>query len=694
MGKIMAVNFSNYLQKLFAAKGVNPFAAGSLASSQDVLNQISAFSADLSQVQDIDFEKLLQETTSIDDSQKTTDQKALEQIVKALMDIDDVKAAADADNDGILAAEEAKEFITKMMGEDGDIENLSMMDIDKVLQNLNIDLAKVAEKTVNDILSGSNDIANESQIQPQEKQNVIDNELNKYSNVENSSGSGNSTKSANSSSGSKSGKRVASPANTQKDVSNMSIADLENELSASKANADKEYKEYNNEVKSLNSELATNLNTEKTAAEKSQSEINQAKSELSTHKSDLSGYKSSLSSAQSDVSSISSSISSLQSKLNEKDKDGKPKNDNASIQAQISELQTQKDKLENETIPKLEQDIADTEEKINKLENETIPKSEQDLETHNKKITEYQNQISNLATTNPQLQAKMDSYNKAVQYQNQVEQTLATRKADAAKSAATNIPAVGEGSKDYSGNAFTDWTNMPMSYELDGQSYHCVGFAGNDFDGDGKIDFKPDSWEEYQRYAVNAGLTNKGQYGSMQCHNYSNVTADIVLGTVNGDLGQAFVRETEDANYGDLDMAGKMGRDQKFNSRDFQLCKAADRDAESAIIRNELQNGRPCLVSVPSSQGQHWVVAVGMSENNDILIWDSYNSSMEKLGKTSNNDDTSLHRNMATSNGVMVFVEGTHHSYGNYGYLNYWEDCVGKTGEEQRQIYASKCKKR
>ncbi len=66
----------------------------------------------------------------------------------------------------------------------------------------------------------------------------------------------------------------------------------------------------------------------------------------------------------------------------------------------------------------------------------------------------------------------------------------------------------------------------------------------------------------------------------------------------------------------------------------------------------------------------------------------------EKLGKTSNNDDTSLHRNMATSNGVMVFVEETHHSYGNYGYLNYWEDCIGKTGEEQRQIYASKCKKR
>lgn len=692
MGIFMSVNFSNYLQKIFAAKGVNPFAAGSLTSTQDVLNQISAFSADLSQVQDIDFEKLLQETTSIDDTEKTTDQKALEQVVKALMNIDDVKEAADADNDGILAAEEAKAFITKMMGEDGDIENLSMMDIDKVLQNLNIDLAQVAEKTVNDILAVSaNDIANDNQIQPQEK---VNNELNKYSNSDNSSNSGDSTKSVNSSGGSRSGKRVASPANTQKDVSNMSIADLENELFASKANVDKEYKNYNNEVKSLNSELATNLTTEKTAAEKSQNEITQAKSELSTHKSNLSNYNSNLSSAKSEVSSISSSISSLQSKLNEKDKDGKPKNDNASIQSQISELQSKKDKLENETIPKLEQDIADTEEKINKLENETIPKSEQDLEAHNKKVAEYQNQINTLATSNPQLQAKMDSYNKAVQYQNQVEQTLATRKADQAKSQATNMPAVGEGSKDYRGNDSTDWTNMPLSYELDGQSYHCVGFAGNDFDGDGKIDFKPDSWEEYQRYAVNAGLINKGQYGSMQCHNYSNVTADIVLGTVNGDLGQAFVQETEDANYGDLDMAGKMGREQKYNSRDYQLCKAADRDAESAIIRNELQNGRPCLVSVPSSQGQHWVVAVGMSENDDILIWDSYNSSMEKLGKTSNNDDTSLHRNMATSNGVMVFVEGTHHSYGNYGYLNYWEDCIGKTGEEQRQIYASKCKKR
>lgn len=691
------MNFSNYLQKIFAAKGVNPFAVGSLTSSQDVLNQISAFSAaDLSQIQALDFEKLLKETVSLDNSQKTTDQKALEQVVKALMGIDEVKAAADADNDGVLAAEEAKAFLTQMMGTDGNAEDLSMMDIDKVLQNLNVDLAQVAEKTVNDILaSNPNNIANDAQIQSQEKQNAVNNETNGYSdNSSNSSGSSKSANSANSSSGSKNGKRVANPANTQKDVSNMSIADLENELSVSKANADKEYKEYNNEVQSLNSELSTNLNTEKAAAEKSQGEINQAKSELSTHQSNLNGYNSDLSSAKNEVSSIDSSISSLQAKLNEKDEEGKPKNDNASIQAQISELQSQKEKLENETIPKLEQDIADTEEKINKIETDTIPKGEQDLEAHNKKVAEYQNQINGLMASNPQLQAKKDSYDKALQYQNQVEQTLATRKADQAKSAATNMPAVGEGSKDYRGNASADWTNMPMSYELDGQKYHCVGFAGNDFDGDGIIDFKPDSWEEYQRYAVNAGLTNKGQYGSMQCHNYSNVTADIVLGTVNGELGQAFVRETEDANYGDLDMAGKMGRDQKYNSRDYQLCKAADRDAESAIIRNELQNGRPCLVSVPSTQGQHWVVAVGMSENNDILIWDSYNSSMEKLGKTSNDDSTSLHRNMATSNGVMVFVEGTHHSYGNYGYLNYWEDCVGKTGEEQRQIYASKCRKR
>lgn len=592
----------------------------------------------------------------------------------------------------------------------------------KALERLNeINKNQEANVLYDDIISSSEvqanspaDVVNNEQIQTQETQN-------------------NATK-TNASGGVRSGKSVSNPAISQKNVSNMSISDLENELSTAKSNVTKEYQEYNNELEALNSELAANISTEQAAVENSKNEImlagnehitqknnlseyetnlTSAQNELSTHKTNLSTYNSNLSSAQSEVGSIGSSISSLEAKLNEKDENGNPKNDNGSIRSEIKELRSQKYKLENETIPKLEQDIAnsegkinelesetipqleqniaDTEEIISELENETIPKLEQDLEEHNNKVAEYQDEISTLATSNPQLQEKMDSYNKAIQYQNQVEQTLAVRKADQAKAAAVNMPASGEGSKDYRQNDSIDWTNMPMSYELDGQTYHCVGFAGNDTDGDGEIDFKPDSWEEMQRYLVNAGLTNTGQHGTLQCHNYSNVVVDIVLGVANTDLVDALIQETEDKNYGDSDMAGDMGRSKEYNTRDCQLCKAVDRDAENAIIKNELQNGRPCLVSVPHKGGTHWVVAVGMSDDGDILIWDSYDGGMEKLGRSSNDDNTSLGRNMASANGVMVFVEGTRHRYDHYGYLNYWNDCVGNTAEETAKIYEKKC---
>ncbi len=74
--------------------------------------------------------------------------------------------------------------------------------------------------------------------------------------------------------------------------------------------------------------------------------------------------------------------------------------------------------------------------------------------------------------------------------------------------------AADENSRDYRDKASTDFTNMPLTYELDGEKYHCVGFQGSNVDGDGEKYFKPDSWEEAQRYLTNGGLTNLGQYGS------------------------------------------------------------------------------------------------------------------------------------------------------------------------------------
>lgn len=213
---------------------------------------------------------------------------------------------------------------------------------------------------------------------------------------------------------------------------------------------------------------------------------------------------------------------------------------------------------------------------------------------------------------------------------------------------------------------------MPMTYTLDGEEYHCIGFEGYDLDGDGEIDFKPDSWEEVQRYFANGGVANIGKFGSMQCHNYSDVLGQFVLGDANMEFVQALYNETNDNTYGDVDTAGKLATQREWNPRRFAQCKASDRDAERAIIENELQNGRPALVSVPTSQGQHWAVAVGISDDGDILIWDSYNGSIKKLGRSSNNDTNDLHRNLATSNGVMVYCQNYSYSYSEFAYIDYW----------------------
>lgn len=686
-------------------------------------------------------EKIVEETTETTETETTTDTSGSNaDTVNTLKKKLPIWAVADIEQELSNIQEGSDEYNENFINAAYDIitqnEDLSKFPLEEM--GFTAEQIQEAEKNALERLNELNknqeanilydDIVSSSEVQANSPADVVNNEQIQTKETQN-----NSTK-TNSSGGSINGKRVSSPAIAQKVVSNMSIADLENELSTSKADVDKAYQEYNNELEALNSELATNISTEQAAVENFQNEIllaknelsthaanlndnnsnlTSAQSELSTHKTNLSTYNSNLSSAQSEVGSLGSSIASLEAQLNKKDENGNPKNDRNSIQSEIKELKNRKYKLENETIPKLEQDIAnsegkinelenetipqleqniaDTEEIISELENETIPKLEQELEEHNNKVAEYQNEISTLATSNPQLQAKIDSYNKAVQYQNQVEQTLALRKADQERAAAVNMPAAEESSKDYRGNDSIDWTNMPMTYELDGETYHCVGFTGNDFDGDGTIDFKPDSWEEMQMYAVNAGIINKGKYGSMQCHNYSNVLADIVLGTVNSELGQAFINETEDENYGNVDMAGKMGREKEYNLRDYQLCRAADRDAENAIIVNELQNGRPCIVSVPHKDGSHYVLAVGMSDDGDILLWDSYNGSMEKLGKSSNDDNTSLHRNLASSNGVMVFVNDTRYTYTDSKMWDYWNDYVGQDVATIEENKIKKC---
>ena len=232
--------------------------------------------------------------------------------------------------------------------------------------------------------------------------------------------------------------------------------------------------------------------------------------------------------------------------------------------------------------------------------------------------------------------------------------------------------------KDYRGFDGINYDNLPMTYTLDGETYHLVGFESYDLDGDGQIDFKPESWEDVVTYFKNGGVRNLGKFGNRQCHNYSDILGQFILGVAHPEFVQELLNETNDPNYGDKDRAGYMGTSSDWNPRNFAMCAAKDRDEEHAIIENELQNGRPCVVRVDS--GSHYVLAVGMSEDGDILIWDSYDGVLEKLARSSNDDSNTNGRKLDPNRGVNVYCEGYEYEYGTAEAFDYWS-YVGGTPE-------------
>ena len=147
------LNFNSFLLKKIALEGSS---FGVLtANKYDQYQNVSAFdSATLEDLKSIDIEKLLQSDDALDavDENATADQKALAEMVKAFLEVDGVQKVADADGNGELNADEALEFLQTAMAFDGDLTNLTMDDLDKVVQSLNIDLNDVIDKAIEESL--------------------------------------------------------------------------------------------------------------------------------------------------------------------------------------------------------------------------------------------------------------------------------------------------------------------------------------------------------------------------------------------------------------------------------------------------------------------------------------------------------------------------------------------------------------
>ena len=145
------MDFSSYLQKKLSIDMMKTNSFGSLTMNAEQMQNLSLFSsASMEDIENIDFEQLLQaeNATDVVAEDATGDVKALNEMVKALMELEDVQAAADVDGDGEISEAEAKEFIKSIMGNDGDLENLTTEDIDKAVEKLGIDLEELADKAI------------------------------------------------------------------------------------------------------------------------------------------------------------------------------------------------------------------------------------------------------------------------------------------------------------------------------------------------------------------------------------------------------------------------------------------------------------------------------------------------------------------------------------------------------------------
>ncbi|MBQ2644543.1 hypothetical protein IJG14_03100, partial [bacterium] len=154
----MGITFGQFLNRVNSAKDLvklgNASGGLSITGRADINNIFS--SASLEDLKNIDFNTLL----SSDDVDKTAseDMQALQEIVKAFMEIDSVSAAIDVDGNGELTQEEAISYLESIMGGDGDSSNFTLEDMDKVFSSLGVDLEAEAHKAVLDALGLASEI--------------------------------------------------------------------------------------------------------------------------------------------------------------------------------------------------------------------------------------------------------------------------------------------------------------------------------------------------------------------------------------------------------------------------------------------------------------------------------------------------------------------------------------------------------
>ena len=361
------MNFNDFILKKAALSGIKQGSFGNLSSSiKDQIQNISLFnSASFKDLENIDIEKLLEadDVESVLGEDATPEQKALAQVIKALLEIDGIKESADADNSGKIEQEEALEFLKNAMGFDGDVNNLTMDDLDALVEKMNIDLSSNWDEAINEAVQDKvEDVANKAAqaIQSSPVGNAISNAASRVNNAIN--GGNSSAKTANQTAEADTPEKIKQ----QIDEKNTEIKDIEAKAEEEIAEqeklkeqamknagvSDEEYKAY----KEKQEEVGKQITEKETAIKEKDGVISDKEATVSSNESYISSIGSQISANESKLSSISSDDENASSKKQE-------------INDKISNLKAEQSKKEEENT-KLKQEIETAKQEKAALEQE------------------------------------------------------------------------------------------------------------------------------------------------------------------------------------------------------------------------------------------------------------------------------------------------------------------------------------
>ncbi len=451
------MNFRDYLIKRLGALSIDTTDKTGKQSSAaaDALYNVSIFqSASLNDVQSVDYASLLsaQDLASVNEGVDAQQTRSLNSVLSEFLSLEQVQGAADLDGDGVVSEAEAQQYLQTVIDKDGDASSLTMADIDAAINELGVNLAEVAENSLNEALA---EIDKPEKEEKPEKTNAA--------NIVSGGGSvGGGGVGGGSGVGGSSLSSGASKTNAPTGLDAMSLEELEAEKSEREATlqekqdavnavhdgtnpevaeakkemeeAQEDYEKKLEKDDKVPEELKTKQKTNLSDINKNQKEIDENAVAINNQETKISSQENTVSSKESEVDSLESSLAALpepEGTEESKEKDAEIAAKKQSIESQIA---TAKSELEKE-----KQTLEDEKEELTKLQTKKteLESKKQELEAKQKEIeTEINSKASD------ETKKALSAYNEAktnVETVKSAQLSTATAELDSAKSAVQEI---------------------------------------------------------------------------------------------------------------------------------------------------------------------------------------------------------------------------------------------------------------